>query len=53
MHAMEDRLYFTYILASRSHTLYMDVTNDLRRRVFQHKGREHPAKPKRAANRIK
>lgn len=28
-------------MASRSHTLYVGVTGDLRRRVFQHKWREH------------
>jgi putative endonuclease len=33
----EERYYFTYIVASRSHTLYIGMTGDLRRRVFQHK----------------
>jgi putative endonuclease len=33
--------YFTYIVASRSHTLYVGVTSDLHKRVFQHKWREH------------
>jgi putative endonuclease len=33
--------YFTYIVASRSHTLYVGVTSDLRKRVFQHKWKEH------------
>ena len=28
-------------MASRSHTLYIGVTSDLRKRVFQHKWREH------------
>jgi len=29
--------YFTYIVASRSRTLYIGITGDLRRRVFEHK----------------
>jgi putative endonuclease len=33
--------YFTYIVASRSRTLYVGVTSDLHKRVFQHKWREH------------
>jgi putative endonuclease len=33
--------YCTYIMASRSHTLYVGVTSNLHRRVFQHKWREH------------
>jgi putative endonuclease len=33
--------YFTYIVASRSHTLYVGVTSDLHKRVFQHKWKEH------------
>jgi putative endonuclease len=39
---MDDRFYFTYIIASRSRTLYVGVTSDLRRRVFQHKQKAHP-----------
>ena len=31
------REYSVYILASRSRVLYVGVTNDLRRRVWQHK----------------
>ena len=33
--------YFTYIMASRSRTLYVGVTGDLLKRVFQHKRKEH------------
>jgi putative endonuclease len=33
--------YCTYIMASRSRTLYIGVTGDLLRRVFQHKWKEH------------
>jgi len=38
---MHQGSYCTYIMASRSHTLYIGVTGDLHRRVFQHKWREH------------
>jgi len=41
MHRMDERTYFTYIMASRSHTLYIGVTGNLRKRVFEHKWREH------------
>lgn len=34
---MTDRQYFVYVLASRSRVLYVGVTNDLERRVFEHK----------------
>jgi putative endonuclease len=32
--------YYTYIMASRSRTLYIGITRDLHKRVFQHKWRE-------------
>ncbi len=38
---MHEGLYFTYIMASRSHTLCIGVTRDLHKRVFQHKWKEH------------
>jgi len=38
---MHEGSYFTYIMASRSHTLYIGVTGNLLKRVFQHKGKEH------------
>jgi putative endonuclease len=41
MPGIQDASYFTYIMASRSHTLYIGVTSDLRKRVFQHKWKEH------------
>ena len=41
MHAMHEGSYFTYIMASRSHTLYIGVTGKLPERVFQHKWKEH------------
>ena len=38
---MSEGCYFTYIMASRSHTLYIGVTSDLHKIVFQHKWKEH------------
>ena len=38
---MQEHCYFTYIMASRSHTLYIGVTGNLRKRVFDHKWKEH------------
>jgi putative endonuclease len=38
---MSQAPYFTYIVASRSHTLYIGVTGDLRKRIFEHKWKEH------------
>jgi putative endonuclease len=40
-HTMADKLYSTYIVASRSRTLYIGVTGDLRKRIFQHKWKEY------------
>ncbi|MGA8086103.1 MAG: GIY-YIG nuclease family protein [Terracidiphilus sp.] len=39
---MDELSYDTYIIASRSRTIYVGVTGDLRRRVFQHKQKKHP-----------
>jgi len=38
---MHEGSYCTYITASRSHTLYIGVAGDLKKRVFQHKWNEH------------
>jgi putative endonuclease len=38
---MREHLYFTYIVASRSHTLYIGVTSNLHKRIFKHKWKEH------------
>jgi putative endonuclease len=37
---MHEGSYSTYIVASRSHTLYIGVTSNLHERIFQHKWRE-------------
>jgi putative endonuclease len=41
---MPDRLYYVYILASASRVLYTGVTNNLRRRLFEHKQKNAPEK---------
>ena len=41
MHTVHEGSYFTYIVASRSHTLYIGVTGDLHKRIFEHKWNEH------------
>ena len=38
---MHEGSYFTYIVASRSRTLYIGVTGNLIKRVFEHKWKEH------------
>lgn len=38
---MHEASYFTYIAASRSHTLYVGVSGDLQKRMLQHKWGEH------------
>jgi putative endonuclease len=37
MRSMTQRIYYTYIMASASRNLYIGVTNNLERRVAQHK----------------
>jgi len=36
------RQYFVYVMASVSRTLYVGMTNNLERPVFEHKGKETP-----------
>ena len=38
---MRDRCYYTYILASRTHVLYIGVTGNIERRVEQHKAKHN------------
>jgi putative endonuclease len=50
---MADRTYFVYIMSSVSRTLYTGVTNDLERRVFEHKeGRPGSFTTRYQANRL-
>jgi putative endonuclease len=39
---MQEKTYFTYIVASRSQTLYIGATSNLLKRVFQHKQKTYP-----------
>jgi putative endonuclease len=39
---MRQHNYFTYIVASRSHVLYIGITNNLRRRVWEHRTHIYP-----------
>jgi len=41
MSAIPECSYFAYIMASRSHTLYIGVTGNPQRRVFEHKWKTH------------
>jgi putative endonuclease len=41
MREMRECFYFTYMVASRSRTLYVGVTGDLSKRVFEHKRKLH------------
>ena len=38
---MHEEFYYTYIVASRSHTLYIGMTGNLSGRVFAHKRKLH------------
>ena len=38
---MRDHVYFTYIVVSKSRTLYIGITSDLRQRIFEHKTKAH------------
>ncbi|MDR3753102.1 MAG: GIY-YIG nuclease family protein [Terracidiphilus sp.] len=38
---MDERCYYTYIVASRSLTLYIGMTGNLHKRIFEHKLKLH------------
>ena len=38
---MPDRIYYTYIVASPSRTLYIGLTSNLETRIYQHKSKEY------------
>ena len=42
MSANPDRQYYVYILTNRSGTLYVGMTNDLERRLYEHKNKLVP-----------
>jgi putative endonuclease len=36
------RFYYVYILASRNRVLYVGITRDLERRLWEHRSRDYP-----------
>ena len=39
--SMRDHIYYTYMVASRSRTLYVGMTSGIEKRVFEHKQKLH------------
>ena len=39
MPATQDRRYYVYILTNSSRTLYVGITNNLERRMYEHKNK--------------